>query len=210
MTWRSRSRSIGTCPNTISTDSCEARTVGQLNDPGIVPVYETGRHGDTVYIVSAFVTGQDLRLRLRQWTPTPREAAELCCRLAESLQHAHDHGIVHRDLKPSNIIIDEAGRPHLTDFGLAKSREDTLAMTVDGDVLGTPAYMSPEQARGNSADADHRTDVYSLGMILYQMLAGRCAFSGIPEVITYKILHEEPISPELMQRDYPATWSRCA
>ncbi|HVU86530.1 MAG TPA: bifunctional serine/threonine-protein kinase/formylglycine-generating enzyme family protein [Pirellulales bacterium] len=181
----------------------EARTAGQLNDPGIVAVYETGRHGDIVYIVSAFIPGQDLRLRLRHWTPTPREAADICRRIAESLQHAHDNGIVHRDLKPSNIIVDNAARPHITDFGLAKWREDTLAMTVEGDVMGTPAYMSPEQARGHAANADHRTDIYSLGMILYEMLTGRCAFSGKPEAITYKVLNEEPISPDLMRRGLP-------
>ena len=126
----------------------EARAAAQLNHPNIVSVLEVGRDKDRVYIACDFVQGLDLADWLSDHQATPREAAELCVTVADALEHAHRHGVIHRDLKPSNIMLDAQGEPHLMDFGLAKREAGEITMTVDGKLLGTPAYMSPEQARG--------------------------------------------------------------
>ena len=125
----------------------EARAAAQLNHPHIVRVHEVGREGDRAYIVTDFVQGLDLADWLTDHQATPREAAELCDCVADALQHAHEHGVIHRDLKPSNIMLDTSGEPHLMDFGLAKREAGEITMTVEGKLLGTPAYMSPERVR---------------------------------------------------------------
>lgn len=124
----------------------EARSAAQLRHPNIVPVYEVGREGETLYIVSEFVHGVTLGDFLTGQKPTNRDAAELCTKIADALHHAHEQGVIHRDLKPANIMIDGEGEPHLMDFGLARREAGEITMTLDGQVLGTPAYMSPEQA----------------------------------------------------------------
>ena len=124
----------------------EARAAAQLRHPNIVSVHEVGRDGDSVYIVSDFVRGVTLGDWLTGQQLTSREAAELCAKIADALHHAHEQGVVHRDLKPANIMIDGDGEPHLMDFGLARREVGEVTMTLDGQVLGTPAYMSPEQA----------------------------------------------------------------
>jgi serine/threonine protein kinase len=125
----------------------EARVAAQLRHPHIVPVYEIGREGDDVFIVSELIDGSSLSDFARRMTPA--EAAELCATVADALHFAHAAGVVHRDLKPGNILIDKRGAPHITDFGLAIRANEEVALTVDGAILGTPAYMSPEQARGD-------------------------------------------------------------
>ncbi len=126
----------------------EARTAAQLRHPNIVNVHEVGRDGDRVYIVSDLVDGLSLADWLTGQRMTVREAAELCEKIARALHYAHQMGIVHRDMKPANIMIDVAGEPHVMDFGLAKREVGEVTMTLDGQLLGTPAYMSPEQAQG--------------------------------------------------------------
>src|SRR5262249_28532560 len=129
----------------------EARSAAQLKHPGIVALYDTGQTPDgTCYLVEEFVSGATLAARLGEGRLSLRKSAELIAEAAEALDYAHRHGVIHRDLKPSNILVDQEGRPHVMDFGLAKREADDLPMTLDGQVLGTPAYMSPEQARGEA------------------------------------------------------------
>ena len=126
----------------------DARAAAQLNHPRIAGVHEVGREDNTVYIVTDYIDGANLSEWLTGQRLTSREAAEMVVKIAEALHHAHEAGVVHRDLKPSNIMLDQDGEPHVIDFGLARRETGEIAMTVEGQVLGTPAYMSPEQAAG--------------------------------------------------------------
>jgi WD40 repeat protein len=173
----------------------EARAAAQLCHPGIVSVHEVGRDGESVYIVSDFVQGVTLGDWLTGQQPTGREAAELCAKVADALHHAHEQGVIHRDLKPANILIDTDGQPHIMDFGLARREVGEVTVTMDGHVLGTPAYMSPEQAKGESHTADRRSDVYSLGVILFQILTGEAPFRGNARMLVHQVIHEEAPSP---------------
>ena len=115
--------------------------------------------------------------------------------LADALQYAHQRGVVHRDIKPSNVLLDLRGEPQLTDFGLAKRDVGEITMTLEGQVLGTPAYMSPEQARGDGHRVDGRSDVYSLGVILYELVTGELPFRGNTRMVLHQVLNDEPRAP---------------
>ncbi len=144
----------------------EARSAAQLKHPGIVTIHETGQAEDgTFYLVEEFVQGTTLSARLRTGPLPFEQTAELIAAVCDALECAHTHGVIHRDIKPANILLDAEGRPHLMDFGLAKREAEETVMTQDGQVLGTPAYMSPEQARGESHRVDVRTDIYSTGVV---------------------------------------------
>ena len=167
----------------------EARAAARLQHPYIVPVYDAGDDQGQSYIASAFINGRTLSDLLKENPPNPRAAAEIVRKLADALHYAHLQGIIHRDVKPANVMIDDNGDPHLMDFGLARLEHSAAQLTQDGTVMGTPAYMSPEQAAGVGDQVTPASDQYSLGVVLYQLLAGRTPFDGPPQVVIYNVLH---------------------
>ena len=179
----------------------EAESAARLDHPAIVPIYEVGQQQGQPYFTMKYVAGTTLARRLADGPIPPREAAEMLAPICRAVQYAHERGVLHRDLKPSNILIDEEGRPHVTDFGLAKrvTKDEVNTLTASGVVLGTPSYMAPEQAAGNRGELGPATDVYSLGTILYQMLTGRPPFQAATAVETVlMVLEQEPLPPRLL------------
>jgi serine/threonine-protein kinase len=197
----------------------EARAAGTLNHPNILAIHDVGTHGETQYVVSELLEGETLRERLRAGTLTTARSVEYAGQIAQGLAAAHTKGIVHRDLKPENIFVTRDGRIKILDFGLAKlthaeadgaakGEEPTLTRdTTPGAVLGTPGYMSPEQVAGRPAD--HRSDIFCLGTVVYEMLTGRPAFKGDTNADTmHAILREDPPALSTGDRRIPSPLAR--
>jgi serine/threonine-protein kinase len=174
----------------------EAEAAARLDHPGIVSIYEVGeRHGHPFYSLQ-FIEGTTLSRRLASGPLAARDAAGILAKVADAVQAAHEGGVLHRDLKPSNILIDALGEPHVTDFGLAKRLEIEESVTHTGAILGTPCYMSPEQAAGSRGDVAPSSDVWSLGAILYQTLTGRPPFQASSPMDTLlAVLESDPPMP---------------
>ncbi|WP_406696971.1 protein kinase [Singulisphaera sp. Ch08] len=185
----------------------EARILARLDHPNIVPVFDVGTTGGGLcFVVSKFIEGSDLKARLEQTRPTWRDSAELVATIADALQYAHSQGLVHRDIKPANILIDASGKPCLSDFGLALKDDD---FGKSGDLAGTPVYMSPEQVQGEGHRVDRRSDVFSLGIVLYELLTGVKPFQGdsLLELIA-QISFAEPLPPHLLDQTIPPELTR--
>lgn len=181
----------------------EARSAGRLQHPHIIPIYDVGEHEGRPYFCMKLIEGQPLSSRLANGPLPARRAARLLTQVSDAISYAHSEGVLHRDLKPSNIMLDDDGVAYVADFGLAKQEQETKqnSLTRTGAVVGTPSYMSPEQAAGNRGSIGVASDVYSLGAILYHALAGRPPFLGSSPVDTVMmVLEQNPIAPRVFNR----------
>lgn len=187
----------------VSRFRMEAEAVARLQHPQIVQIYEVGEQDGLPYFSLEYCPGGSLARKTDGTPMDPREAAALIERLARGVHAAHQQNVIHRDLKPANILLTGEGEPKITDFGLAK-RLDDAGQTQSGAVMGTPSYMAPEQARGDLKAIGPRTDVYSLGAILYELLTGRPPFkSSTPMDTVMLVIHEEPVAPSQLQPKIP-------
>jgi len=174
----------------------EAEAAASLEHPGIVPIHEVGERDGQCYFSMQFIDRGQLDEVVRREPMPIRDAVELIAKLARTVHYAHEHGILHRDIKPGNILLDKNGEPHLTDFGLARLVEADSTVTGTKEVLGTPSYMSPEQAAGETKKVNKATDVYGLGAVLYRLLTGHPPFAGGTTYETIRLLRDtEPRSP---------------
>ena len=192
----------------------EAEAVAKLGHPNIVQIYEVGEKEGQAYISLEYIDGGSLDEKIGQTAQGVLESARLVETLAEAMQLAHANEIIHRDLKPANILLTVDGDPKITDFGLAKRMDDDSARTKSGTVIGTPSYMAPEQACGNTDTLSTATDVYSLGAILYHMLVGRPPFQADSQLDTLlQVVSDEPVAPrrlnERISRDLETITLKC-
>ena len=194
----------------------EAEAARRLNHPNIVPIYAIGEHEGLPYFCMKLIRGQTLSEKLARGPMLPGKASEVMASISDAITYAHEQGVLHRDLKPSNIILDQQGIPHLADFGLAKAITGPAgaSLTRTGAILGTPAYMSPEQAAGARGNVGIASDIYSLGAILYHMLTGRPPFLGATPVETVLMVIEQPPVPlrtvnHRVDRDLEMVTLRC-
>ncbi len=181
----------------------EARAIGRLSHPNIVAVYDVGRDNDTIYIAMEYLEGEPMDKVISSGKTPFEQVVSFCVQVAETLAYAHEKGIIHRDIKPSNIIIDKRGHIKITDFGIARFEDPQASeATQAGVILGTPAYMSPEQVKGQPVD--RRSDLFSLGVILYELATNKRPFSGENMVATFhSILEDTPPKPTRENGEIP-------
>jgi WD40 repeat protein len=188
-------------PDFVERFRTEAETVASLDHPNIVPIYEVGECEGQGFFSMRFVEGGSLARRISNGKSPllNREAVELLAKVSRAVHHAHQRGILHRDVKPGNILLDAKGEPHLTDFGLAKLVAKDSTLTRTAAMLGTPSYMSPEQARGEAKQLTTAVDVYGLGAVFYELLTGRPPFAGGTTMETVRqVLEKEPVRPKAL------------
>jgi serine/threonine protein kinase len=173
----------------------EAEATAALEHPHIVPVYEVGEHDGAMYLAMKLLPGGNLAERLAEAAIDPSSAAAMVRDVARAVAYAHRRGVLHRDLKPANILFDEHGRAHLGDFGLSKFLGEDSGLTRSYGVLGTPSYMAPEVARGGARSATTAADVWGLGAVLYEALAGRPPFTGNSVHEVLRRVAEEEVAP---------------
>jgi hypothetical protein len=192
-------------PTTRARFLLEAEAVAAVDHPHVVKVFAFGEHAGFPYLVMEYLPGGTLADSLKANGPLPaRAAAEMLRKLADAVSHAHDRGVIHRDIKPLNVLLTPTGEPRLTDFGLAKVGRAEHNLSISGQVLGTPAYMSPEQAAGKVREIGPATDIYALGAVLYDLLTGRPPFVGESVAVTLvQVLTAEPERPRALKSDVP-------
>jgi serine/threonine protein kinase len=184
--------------------STEVKALARMRHPQIVPIYDAGREGAYHYIAMAFIEGRTLAEAIADGPFDARNSARIISEIAEALAYAHGLGIVHRDIKPSNIVLDARGVAHVIDFGLAHRPGLMKTVIRSGTIRGTPAYLAPEQAKGNDAAPHPSNDQYSLGVVLYELLCGRPPFSGPPLLVLVSALQHEPPRPRDLNPAVPA------
>ena len=186
----------------------EAQAVAQLKHPGIIPVFEAGELDGKCYLVSEFCFGQPLSGLIKEKGPVGvSRAVEIALAIVDAIAHSHQMGIVHRDIKPHNVMISMDGKPMVTDFGLARNLELDQTLTLEGELIGTPAYMAPEQAMGGGVPCDERTDIYSIGVVLYQLLSNQLPFSGSFERVIFQVINTVPVGLDSIDDSIPTALS---
>jgi predicted Ser/Thr protein kinase len=182
----------------------EAQHLARLRHPNIVTIHEVGDADGEPFFTMDFIDGETLSAVIARGPLTPTRAVEVLKQIAAAVQHAHRQGIVHRDLKPGNVLIDQAGQVFVTDFGLARNLSQDSGMTRSGELLGTPQYMSPEQARGQTSMIGEATDIHAMGLLLFEMLSGRAAFgASSPADVLVRLLNEDPPPLRTIDRRIP-------
>jgi predicted Ser/Thr protein kinase len=193
---------IGGQPGFVERFAQEAEVIASLEHPHIVPVIDYGTQDNLHYLVMRYIEGGSLEDRMRKGSLSLQEAARFLAEMASALTYAHKRGVVHRDLKPNNMLIDGSDNLYLTDFGIARLTQSEHHLTATGSVMGTPAYMSPEQGMGQRVDS--RSDIYTLGVVLYEMVLNRLPFSGeTPAAMIFQHVYEHPAHPQKVNPNLP-------
>ena len=177
----------------------EAFAAAKLDHPNIIPILEIGQFQGRSFFCMKLIQGQSLAERLSRGPMPPHRATRVMAEITDAISYAHEQGILHRDLKPSNVMLNDEGKAYIADFGLAKESQDRMSLTRSGAILGTPSYMSPEQAAGQRGEVGVTSDVYSLGAILYNMLTGHPPFLGASPIETVlMVLEQDPVAPRVL------------
>jgi serine/threonine-protein kinase len=193
---------IANQPGFVERFEREAEVIASLEHPHILPVIDYGNFEGIHYLVMRYIEGGSLDNRMRQKPLSLQECSRMMSQMASALDYAHKRGVIHRDLKPNNVLLDASENVYLTDFGIARLTQSDHKLTATGSVMGTPAYMSPEQGMGRTVDA--RSDIYTLGVVLYEMVLNRLPFAGdTPAALIFQHVYEQPLSPKQLNPELP-------